>query len=107
MKVPMMFTWLGGTQAKPNRRNSSCSWSRTKVLPCSCPRSKSQQRAVLYHKEKSCYEHNYGEGWHDDLLQGLGRGPGRNVFTRLAALLRCMGRSNAFSGRERFPGGRA
>src|SRR5437867_1697872 len=25
MKARMMFTWLGGTQAKPNRRNSSCS----------------------------------------------------------------------------------
>src|SRR6201981_582095 len=26
MKAPTMFTSLGGTLARPNRRNSSCSW---------------------------------------------------------------------------------
>jgi len=33
MKVPLMFTSLGGTRAKPTRLNSWCSSWKTKVLP--------------------------------------------------------------------------
>jgi pimeloyl-ACP methyl ester carboxylesterase len=45
--------------------------------------------------------------WHDNLLQGLGRGPDRHVFARMAAEFRCMGRTNAFSSAEWIPRGRA
>jgi len=34
MKAPMMFISSAETQAKPNQRNLSCSWSRTKALRC-------------------------------------------------------------------------
>src|SRR5436309_103939 len=41
MKVPQMFTSSGEMPAKPNRRNSSCSWLRTKAPPYWCRRTKS------------------------------------------------------------------
>src|SRR5271163_3535804 len=46
MKVPLMFTSLGGTRAKPNRRNSSCSSRKTKELPYWCRRTRSKATRV-------------------------------------------------------------
>jgi non-heme chloroperoxidase len=49
------------------------------------------------------YEHDYGERWHNNLLQRLGQGPSRHVFAWLAAMFRRLGRPNALAGSERIP----
>jgi len=43
---PLMFTSWGATPAKPNRRNSRCSWLRTKALPYWCRRTKSNPTRI-------------------------------------------------------------
>src|SRR5215471_8059834 len=108
MKAPRMFTSLGGTQAKPNQRSSLCSSSRTKALRCSQRLNKSEPQNIpglLEFKEKF-YEHNYCKRWYDNLLQRLGQGPGRNLFARLAAEFRCMGRPTTFPRPEWLSRGR-
>ena len=56
-----------------------------------------------------CYEfkHCHHKGWHRNLLQGLGQRPCRNVLPRLAAVLRRLGRPDAFPRAERLPRRRA
>src|SRR6185503_5085655 len=53
------------------------------------------------------HEHHHREGWHDDLLQGLGHRPGRHVLARLATELRRLGRPDVVPRAERVPRGRA
>ena len=52
-------------------------------------------------------EHGYNERWNDDLLQGLGQGPSRYVFARLALECRRVGWTNVLPREQRLPRGRA
>ena len=61
---------------------------------------------VLACKEQS-HEHHHDRRRHRDLLQGLGRRPGRHAFARLAAERRRVGRAAAVPRRARLPGHRA
>src|SRR5260370_37746551 len=51
------------------------------------------------------HEQNYDERWYDNLLERLRQWSGRDVFARMAAEFRCLGRPTPFHRAERFPRG--
>src|SRR5215813_9726324 len=102
----MTFTLSGETLAKPNRRNSSWSWSRKKALRYWCQRNKSGLGGCFRAEKlrEKAHEHDYSERRHDNLLQRLGRRACHHLFPWLAAELRCVGQPAPFLRTKRFPG---
>src|SRR6266850_5719143 len=76
------------------------SWKRLTPTPTKAPAS-----FRFAGTRRTLHEHDYYEGWHADLLQGLGEGPGRDVLPRLASELRHVGRTNALPRAERLSRG--
>src|SRR5882757_5505075 len=46
-------------------------------------------------KRSTLDEDDHGQGWCEDFLQGLGKGPADRLFARLAAFVRRLGQSDA------------
>jgi hypothetical protein len=50
-----------------------------------CLRPPGAQAEHQHRMMKTTHEHNHHQGWHPNLLQGVGHGPGRNILARLAS----------------------
>jgi hypothetical protein len=61
----------------------------------------SRMQANLFRRHDD--EHDHNQGWHDDLLQRLGQGPGRHLLARMAVELRYVGRPDVVSRTARLP----
>src|SRR6267142_935051 len=89
-----------GTKRALEKGRDRGSWKRLTPTPTKAPAS-----FRFAGTRRALHEHDYYEGWHADLLQGLGEGPGRDVLARLAFELRHVGRTNAFPRAERLSRG--
>ena len=79
----------------PDLRRGTCGCH----IPPRCPIFTSAGEAF----QETAHEHNHSERWHDDLLQGLGQGPGRHVLARMAPELRYVGRPDDVPRTARLP----
>src|SRR5467141_3324713 len=55
-------------------------------------------------KRNTLDENDHGQGWCEDFLQGLGKGPADRLLARLAALVRRLGQSDAVLRSAWIPG---
>src|SRR5688500_1281293 len=80
------FDWRA-PPASPARRARLTVVARLRLPEGSIPqgsRPASSPRFAGRSSRRYAHEHDHSQGWHDDLLQGLGHGSGRDPLARMA-----------------------
>src|SRR5258707_9858487 len=109
-KIPTVRKDPSMSQSTPNRAAKSRRDAILAGVAISAPLALSSASSaatpsnVPAKKRNTLDENDHGQGWCEDFLQGLGKGPADRLLARLAALVRRLGQSDAVLRSAWIPG---